>query len=49
MDIIKGVNRQKVDNLEDYSVVMKKADAKEALHMLILRRNEGLKAIKIMP
>ena len=48
-DIIKGINRQKVDSLDDYSGVMKKADSDEALHMLILRRNEGLKAIKIMP
>ena len=48
-DIIKGINRQKVDSLDDYSGVMKKADSEEALHILILRRNEGLKAIKIMP
>jgi serine protease Do len=48
-DIIKGINRKKIDNLQDYSSVMKKSDDKEALHMLILRRNEGLKAIKIVP
>lgn len=48
-DIIKGINRKKVENLDDYSGVMKKADSDEALHMLILRRNEGLKAVKIMP
>ena len=48
-DIVKGINRKKVENLNDYSAVMKKADDKEALHMLVLRRNEGLKAIKIVP
>jgi serine protease Do len=48
-DIIKGINRKKVENLGDYSAVMKKADEKKDLHMLVLRRNEGLKAIKIVP
>jgi serine protease Do len=48
-DIIKGINRKKVDGLDDYSDVMEKVDSDEAIHMLILRRNEGLKAVKIMP
>lgn len=48
-DIIKGINRIKVDNLKEYQEVMKKADKKEPLLMLVLRRNEGLRAIRIMP
>jgi serine protease Do len=48
-DVIKGINRKKVDNLKDYQSLMASADKKKALHMLISRRNEGLKAIKIMP
>ncbi len=48
-DVIKGINRQKVENIEDYNNIMDKADKDEPLHMLIMRRNEGLKAVKIMP
>ncbi|MBT8342616.1 MAG: DegQ family serine endoprotease [Desulfatitalea sp.] len=48
-DIIKGINRQKVENLDNYQALMDKAGKEEPLYMLIMRRNEGLKAIKIMP
>lgn len=48
-DLIKGINRKKVENLKDYEGLMDKSDKKEAIHMLIMRRNEGLKAIKILP
>jgi C-terminal processing protease CtpA/Prc len=48
-DIIKGINRQQVDTMKQYQAIMKKADKKEPLLMLIQRRNEGLSAIRIMP
>jgi serine protease Do len=48
-DLIKGINRKKVENFKDYEALMDKADKKEPLHMLIMRRNEGLKAVKILP
>jgi serine protease Do len=48
-DIIKGINRQQVDTMKQYQDLMKKADKKEPLLMLIQRRNEGLSAIRIMP
>jgi len=48
-DIVKGINRIKVENLKEYQEVMKKADKKEPLLMLVLRRNEGLRAVRIMP
>jgi serine protease Do len=48
-DVVKGINRQKVENLDDYNNIMDKADKNEPLHMLIMRRNEGLKALKIAP
>ena len=48
-DIIKGINRQKVENLKAYQALMKKADKQEELLMLILRRNEGLRAGRIIP
>ncbi|RJQ86900.1 MAG: Do family serine endopeptidase [Desulfobacteraceae bacterium] len=48
-DLIKGINKKKVENLKDYETLMKSVDKKEALSMLIARRNEGLKAIKITP
>ena len=48
-DIIKGINRQKIRNLDDYNEVIEKAVKDEPIHLLVMRRNEGLKAIKIMP
>lgn len=48
-DIIKGINRKKVANLNDYEGMMDKIDKGEPMHLLVMRRNEGLKAIKIMP
>ena len=49
-DIIIGINRHKVDSLNDYRKIMKKTDNDEAIIMLIFRRNEGRQlAIKIAP
>lgn len=48
-DIIKGINRQKVDDLKSYQAIMKKADKNEPLLMLVLRRNEGLRVVRVMP
>ena len=48
-DIVKGINRFKVESIKEYSSLMAKADKKKPLLMLVLRRNEGLQAIKIMP
>jgi serine protease Do len=48
-DIIKGINRKKIKQMADYEKIIKKMDNKESVLMLIMRRNEGLKAIKILP
>jgi serine protease Do len=48
-DIIKGVNRNKVKDLEAYRGLINSIDTKKEVLMLILRRNEGLKAVKIDP
>lgn len=48
-DIIKGVNRNKVKDLEGYRELINSIDTKKEVLMLILRRNEGLKAVKIDP
>ena len=48
-DIIKGVNRNKVKDLESYRELINRIDTKKEVLMLILRRNEGLKAVKIDP
>ncbi len=48
-DLIKGINRQRVQSLKDYQSIMAKTDKKDPLLILIMRRNEGLKAIKIVP
>ncbi len=48
-DIIKGINRKKVDDLEVYRKIMDRIDPDKEIMMLVMRRNEGLKAIKITP
>lgn len=48
-DVIKGINRHSVVNLDNYQSIMEKVNKDAPLQMLIMRRNEGLKAIKIMP
>ncbi|MCP4748258.1 MAG: DegQ family serine endoprotease [Desulfobacteraceae bacterium] len=48
-DIIKGINRKKINKLKDYNKIMDKAKKGSSIIMLVLRRNEGLKAIKITP
>ena len=47
-DIIKGINRKRVENIGDYNNYIEKADKDDPLLVLISRRNEML-AIKIMP
>ena len=47
-DIIKGINRKRVENIGDYNTYIDKADKDKPLLVLISRRNEML-AIKIMP
>lgn len=46
-DLIRGINRKKIKNLDDYRKIMDSIDSKEEIIMLIMRRNEGLKAVKI--
>jgi serine protease Do len=48
-DIIKGINRNKIKDLAGYRELMKRIDPKKEVLMLILRRNEGLRAVKITP
>ena len=48
-DIIKGINRLKVENVNDYEKLINRADEDEALLVLIARRNVGMLALKIMP
>jgi len=48
-DIIKGINRVKVENVNDYEKLINKANENEALLVLIARRNVGMLALKIMP
>jgi serine protease Do len=48
-DIIRGINRVKVENVDDYEKLIDGADKDNPLLMLVSRRNEGLMAIKIMP
>jgi serine protease Do len=48
-DIIKEIEHNQVTNLESYRTIMGKLDEKKAIQMLIMRRNEGFQAIKILP
>jgi serine protease Do len=48
-DIIKGINRNKVETLDDYEKMIEKADKDKPLLVLVSRRNAGMLAIKIMP
>lgn len=48
-DLIRGINRKKIKGLNDYRKVMDSIDPKKEILMLIMRRNEGLKAVKIAP
>ncbi len=48
-DIVKGINRYKVESLKEYTALMAKAEKDKPLLMLVMRRNEGLQPIKIMP
>jgi serine protease Do len=48
-DLIRGINRKKIKSLDDYRQVMESLNTKDEILMLIMRRNEGLKAVKIAP
>ena len=48
-DIIKEIEHQRVTNLDDYRKIIKQVDDKKPIQMLIMRRNEGFQAIKILP
>jgi len=48
-DIIKGINRQRLENVDDYEALIKKAGKDDALLVLVMRRNVGMLALKIMP
>jgi serine protease Do len=48
-DIIKGVNRKKINSLDEYYNVLDKTNKRKPIKILVMRRNEGLKALKIMP
>jgi serine protease Do len=48
-DLIRGINRKKVRSMKDYRSIMDSIDSKKEIIMLIMRRNEGLKAVKIAP
>jgi serine protease Do len=48
-DIIKGVNLQKVRNIEDYESLIAKVDKKESINLLVRSRNQGSRGIQIKP
>lgn len=48
-DIIKGVNLKKVKGLDDYKALIDAADKDEAIDLLVRRRNQGSRGIRIEP
>jgi serine protease Do len=48
-DVIKGVNLKKVDNLKDYRTLLDRADKDESIDLLVRRRNQGSRGIRIEP
>jgi serine protease Do len=46
-DLIRGINRQKMKDMADYSKIMQSISDEDEVLMLIFRRNEGMKAVKI--
>ena len=48
-DVIKGVNRAKVNNLKDYRRLMANLDKDDPIDLLIRRRGQGTTGIQIKP
>lgn len=48
-DIIKGVNLKKVDDMKDYRALLDRADKDESVNLLVRRRNQGSRGIRIEP
>lgn len=48
-DIIKGINRKKVKNVEDYQRLMAAVDQDDSIDLLIRRRGQGTTGIQIKP
>lgn len=48
-DMIKGVNRHRINDLGDYQQLMAKVDKDKPIDLLIHRRNQGSMGIRIMP
>jgi serine protease Do len=48
-DIIKGINRAKVENLKDYRNLMENVDKDDLIDLLIRRRGQGTTGIQIKP
>jgi serine protease Do len=48
-DIIKGINLQKVRNLEDYETLIAKIDKKKPINLLVRSRNQGSRGVQIKP
>jgi serine protease Do len=48
-DIIKGVNLKKVKGVKDYQKLVEAADENEPINLLVRRRDQGTRGIKIEP
>ena len=48
-DVIKGINRKKVNGLKDYSRLIQKIGKKDNIYLLVTRRNQGTRGIQIKP
>lgn len=48
-DIIKGINRKKVKNVEDYQRLMAAVDQDDPIDLLVRRRGQGTTGIQIKP
>ncbi len=48
-DMIKGINRHRIDNLGDYEQFMAKVNQDKPIDLLVSRRNRGSTGIRIMP
>jgi serine protease Do len=48
-DVIKGVNLKKVNNIKDYNALLNRVDKDDALNLLVRRRNQGSRGIRIEP
>jgi serine protease Do len=48
-DIIKGINLHNIDGLKDYNTVMEGVKKDEPINLLVRRRNQGSRGIRIEP